>query len=119
MDKGNMKVKKPKSILLFRCLLNSFISNSKPAINMIYSSPIVENKSTALFFAKRLKPNGPITTPEMINPMIPGICSLRRNMGAKSIINKINEKIRTGFFNGNTNSCPKCAINSFILNVFN
>jgi hypothetical protein len=66
---------------------------------------MVEKRSTALFFSRKLKPKGPMITPEMISPIIPGILNFRNKIGAKSIINRINEKTRTGFDNGRVNSC--------------
>lgn len=39
----------------------------------MYKSPIVENKSTAEFLARMFNPCGPMITPEIISPMIPGI----------------------------------------------
>jgi len=67
---------------------------------MIYKSPMVENKSTAEFFARMFRPCGPMMTPEMINPMIPGMFNRFNKMGDSNMINRINEKIKTGFFNG-------------------
>jgi len=48
-----------------------------------------------------LRPKGPIITPDIINPIIPGILTLRRRIGDRSIINNINEKISTGLLSGN------------------
>ena len=76
------------------------MSSSKPAMNIIYSNPIVENKSIADVFSKTFNPCGPINTPEMINPMIPGILSFFNTIGDNRMINKINEKINIGFFRG-------------------
>ena len=64
---------------------------------MIYNSPIVENRSTAEFFSRILKPYGPIITPAIISPIIPGIFNLFSRIGDNRIINKISENISTGF----------------------
>jgi hypothetical protein len=70
---------------------------------MIYSNPIVEKRSTAELRARIFKPYGPITTPDIIKPIIPGIFSFLSRMGDSKIINNINEKIRIGFASGNSN----------------
>lgn len=44
-----------------------------------------------------LKPCGPMITPEIINPMIPGIFNLFNRIGANKIMNNISEKTNTGF----------------------
>lgn len=80
------------------------MSNSKPAINMMYNKPIVENNSTAEFLAKIFKPCGPIKVPETIKPIIPGILILRSRIGESKMIKSMVENIRTGFFNGKSNS---------------
>jgi len=84
-------------------------------MNIIYSNPIVENNSMALLFSKILKPKGPIITPEIINPIMPGMFILRKIIGAKSITKSISEKTKTGFVSGNSNSCAKSLKKSFIL----
>ncbi|MNS30236.1 hypothetical protein D3C72_622610 [compost metagenome] len=81
---------------------------------MIYKSPIVENKSTAEFFAKIFNPCGPIITPEIISPIIPGILIFLSKIGESRIIKSINEKINTGLLKGNSNSCNRCLKNSII-----
>jgi hypothetical protein len=95
-----IKVKKPNIKDLCLVFLNSFISSSKPAINIIYSKPIVENKSTAEFFSNQFKPWGPIIIPEIINPIIPGTFIGRNRMGDNKMINNTKEKIRTGLVKG-------------------
>jgi len=74
----------------------------------------VENKSTAEFFARIFNPCGPMITPEMISPIIPGIFSFLSKMGDRRIINKIKEKISTGLIRGKLNSCIKCSKSLFI-----
>ena len=74
-------------------------------MNMMYRSPMVEKRSIAELLANIFKPYGPITTPVIINPIIPGIFNFLSRMGDKRIINKINENISTGLSNGNSNSC--------------
>jgi len=67
----------------------------------MYNKPIVENKSTAEFFASMFKPGGPMITPDIISPIIPGIFSLLSKIGDSSMMNNTNEKTSTGFFSGN------------------
>jgi hypothetical protein len=86
-------------------------------MNMMYSNPIVEKRSTALFFSNIFNPWGPIINPEIINPIIPGIFSLRKTIGARSIIKSINEKTRTGLFRGNSNLDIKFSKRSSILSA--
>ena len=74
---------------------------------MIYNNPMVENKSTAEFFANKFKPCGPTKTPDRMRPIIPGIFNFLSNIGESKIINNTSEKTNTGFFNGNSNSCIK------------
>jgi hypothetical protein len=118
MAKGKIKVKNPNTRLLFLLDLNSFMSSSRPAMNMMYKRPIVENSSMAEFFSRILSPNGPITTPEIINPIIPGIFNFLSRMGDNRIIKRIKENISTGFSNGNSNSCPRCSKKSFMLLIY-
>jgi hypothetical protein len=66
----------------------------------MYNNPMVENKSTALFFSRMFNPNGPIITPEIISPIIPGILSFCNKIGANRMISRINAKTNTGFENG-------------------
>ena len=80
----------------------------------MYRSPIVEKRSTAEFFAKIFKPCGPIITPEIISPIIPGILIFLSKIGESRIIKSINEKINTGLLKGNSNSCNRCLKNSII-----
>jgi hypothetical protein len=102
---GIIKVNRPNRILLFLFFLNSPRSNSKPAINMIYRRPIVENKSTAEFLFIRNKPCGPMIVPEMIKPIIPGILNLLKIKGTRRMINNISEKIITELVKGVWNAC--------------
>jgi hypothetical protein len=107
MLKGKKNVKNPNKRLLFLLDLNSFKSNSRPAINIIYRSPIVEKRSIAEFCSRIFKLWGPIITPDMINPIIPGILNRLSSIGESRIINSINENINTGFVSGRENSCIK------------
>jgi hypothetical protein len=81
------------------------MSNSKPAINIMYKSPIVENSliepsdSIALIPIKP-KPCGPIITPEMIRPIIAGIFIFLNKMGDSKMIKSNREKTNTGFLSG-------------------
>ena len=68
---------------------------------------MVENSSTAEFFAKTFNPCGPIIVPETINPIMPGILIFLRRIGDKRMINRMVEKIRTGFLSGKSNSTSK------------
>lgn len=97
---GTVNVKNPNKMLLCRVFRNSFMSSSKPAINMMYNKPIVENRSTAEFFSNKFKPCGPIITPEMINPIIPGILIRLSRIGESKIIKRISAKMSTGLLNG-------------------
>jgi hypothetical protein len=97
---GRLNVKNPKSKLLFRLDLNSFKSSSNPAINIMYNNPIVENKSIALLFSKIFNPEGPIITPDIINPIIPGIFNFLRTIGESKIIERTSEKINIGLDKG-------------------
>ena len=45
-------------------------------------------------------PCGPIITPEIISPIIAGIFNFRNTIGDNKMINKMVEKIKTGFFKG-------------------
>ena len=77
----------------------------------MYKRPIVENKSTAEFFARILSPCGPMITPEIISPIIPGIFIFFSKIGDNRIMKSIKEKINTGLLSGNSNSCKKCLKN--------
>lgn len=68
---------------------------------------MVENKSIAEFFSRMFNPFGPITTPEIIKPIMPGMFSRLKRIGEKSIINSIRENTSTGFVKGNPNSCNR------------
>jgi len=46
------------------------------------------------------KPFGPIKTPEMISPIIPGILNLLKINGENRIMSSVSARIRTGFFKG-------------------
>jgi hypothetical protein len=81
------------------------MSNSKPAINMMYNKPMVAKifiapSDSISFSPMRLKPFGPTITPEMIKPIIAGILSFRKMIGESKMMNKMSEKIKTGFFKG-------------------
>jgi hypothetical protein len=58
---------------------------------------MVENKSMAEFFSSIFRPCGPMITPEIIRPIIPGIFSFFNKIGESKMISRINEKIRIGF----------------------
>ena len=51
----------------------------------------------AEFFSRIFSPYGPITTPAIISPMIPGIFNFLSRMGDNRMINKINENINGKF----------------------
>jgi hypothetical protein len=57
-------------------------------------------------------------TPEMINPIIPGIFIFFNKIGDNKIMKSINEKINTGLLSGNSNSCKKCLKNSIIVKFY-
>jgi hypothetical protein len=61
-----------------------------------------------------LNPYGPIITPAIIKPTIPGMLIFLSRMGDNKIMNKSNERINTGFCNGNSNSSKKCLKKSVI-----
>jgi hypothetical protein len=72
----------------------------------MYNNPIVENSLTEpsdsrSFSPIKLKPFGPIITPEMIKPMMEGILIFLSKIGDKRMMKSISEKIKTGFFKGN------------------
>ena len=99
---GIIKVKIPKDKLFVQYFLNWVKSNSSPAMNMMYKSPIVANNLTEpsgsmVFFPIRPKPIGPIKTPERIRPIIAGIFTFLKTIGESKIIKSISEKISTGF----------------------
>jgi hypothetical protein len=73
----------------------------------MYNKPINENNSIASLFAMMLKPNGPIMTPEIIKPIMPGILSFRRRTGERRMMNRITEKTRIKLLKGNLNSSIK------------
>jgi hypothetical protein len=103
---GIENVRNPNVKLLFLYFLNSFMSSSNPAINMIYSKPMVENNLTdpsdsSSFSPIKLNPFGPIITPEIIRPMIEGILIFLSRIGDNRMMKRISEKINTGFFKGN------------------
>jgi hypothetical protein len=66
----------------------------------MYNNPIVENKSIALLFSKIFNPEGPIITPDIINPIIPGIFNFLRTIGESKIIERTSEKINIGLDKG-------------------
>ncbi|EKD31427.1 MAG: hypothetical protein ACD_77C00333G0003 [uncultured bacterium] len=63
----------------------------------------MEKRSIALLFARKLNPKGPTTTPDKMSPIIPGILSLLKSIGARRIINSSKEKMSTGLLNGSSN----------------
>lgn len=65
---------------------------------------MVEKSSMASLLSKILNPWGPMMTPDMINPMTPGIFNLRNTKGDSRMINRITEKKRTGLEMGSSNS---------------
>ncbi len=81
----------------------------------MYRSPIVENKSTAEFFANKFSPCGPMITPEMIKPIIPGMFIFLSKIGDSKIMKSIREKINIGLLSGKSNSCIKFLKNSIIM----
>jgi hypothetical protein len=66
-------------------------------MNMIYSNPMVEKSLTAEFCSRKLMPCGPIITPEIMSPIIPGILSFLNNMGESNIMKRTSENTNTGF----------------------
>lgn len=80
--------------------LNSATSISILDRNMIYRSPTVPKRSILASRAIKLKPLGPMMIPAIISPISGGMDILFRRMGEKRIMNRINEKIMTGFCNG-------------------
>ena len=70
----------------------------------MYNKPTVPNRIMLLSLNIKLKPLGPISAPAIIKPIRWGIFNLLRISGANSIINRINEKINTGFFKGRVRS---------------
>ena len=65
---------------------------------------MVEKRSIAEFFSKMPNPYGPIKTPEIIKPMIPGIFIFFNNIGDNKMISNTNENISTGLCSGSSNS---------------
>jgi len=56
----------------------------------------------AEFFSKMLNPFGPIITPDIIKPIIPGILIRLSKIGESKMINKIRENTKTGLLKGNS-----------------
>jgi Kef-type K+ transport system membrane component KefB len=104
------KVRLPNTRLLFLFFLNSLMSSSRPAINIIYSRPMVEKRSMAAFFSIRLSPWGPTSKPESISPMMPGILSLFNKTGEIRMIARMIENTKTWLPNGLWNSCWSISI---------
>ena len=100
---GTMKVRIPKTILLFLFFLKSFKSISRPAINIMYNKPTVPNRTMLELLNNKLNPWGPTKTPAIINPIIPGNFSFFANKGAERIIISTRAKTSTGSFKGNSN----------------
>jgi hypothetical protein len=66
----------------------------------MYNNPIVPKRIILLSIARRLKPCGPTSIPEMIRPTIPGILNLLSTIGESKIMNNTIAKITTGLENG-------------------
>ena len=67
---------------------------------MIYNKPVFDNNSKLVVDSMMCKKLGPIITPEIIKPIIPGIRKRLNNNGEKRIIRSINARIKTEFFKG-------------------
>ncbi len=100
MTSGTINVRTPNIKLLCLFLENSRISSSKPAKNIIYKSPIVEKSVIADVFSIMFRACGPITTPEIIKPIMAGTFSLRKKIGENSITNSSTVKTKTGLPKG-------------------
>ena len=100
------KVKAPNTTLLDRFCLNSCMSISKPAKNMMYCKPTVPNKMILISRAIKFKPFGPIIAPAIIKPIRCGIRNLFKTIGANKMMNSIKENNNTGFLSGKVKSIP-------------
>lgn len=75
---------------------------------------MVENRLIAEFFSSQFNPWGPIITPDIISPIIPGTLIGRRIMGESKIIKSTSEKISTGFCRGASKAWEICSKVLFI-----
>ena len=66
----------------------------------MYKRPVLDNNSKLFVDSIICVACGPIKTPEIIKPIIPGILKRLNNSGENKIINKVSAKIKTGFFTG-------------------
>ena len=81
---------------------------------MIYKSPIVENNlmdpsDSIVFSPIKRRPFGPISIPEIINPIMEGILTFLRRIGESRIMKSNKEKTSTGFLIGMINAAKKCS----------
>jgi hypothetical protein len=60
----------------------------------------MDPSDSMVFSPIKLKPCGPMITPEIIKPIIEGILTFLKIMGESKIMKSNNEKTRTGFFIG-------------------
>src|SRR5688572_9195220 len=67
---------------------------------MIYNRPVFDNNSKLLVDSMMCRQLGPMSTPAMIKPMIPGILNLRNSSGANKMISKVRARMSTGFLTG-------------------
>ena len=107
--KGTAHVKKPNAKLRFRLSLNWLRSSSRPAVNMMYKMPIVENKLIAPELSMMPSACGPIATPHNISPMTCGMRNFCVKSGTINITPSITEKSATFFVNGSAKSSDKCS----------
>jgi hypothetical protein len=70
----------------------------------MYNSPTCPKRVKALVRSITPNPRGPIIAPAIISPIRWGIRNLLRTIGAKRIINRMMENIRTGLFSGSEKS---------------
>ena len=66
----------------------------------MYNKPVLDNSSKLLVDSMIWSEFGPIKTPAIIKPIIPGILNRLNKSGENKIINNVNARIRTGFFTG-------------------
>lgn len=97
---GIKKVSAPKTKLLFLLLLNSCISISSPARNIMYNNPVLESNSKLLVDSIMWNEWGPIIIPEMMSPIIPGTLKRLNKSGENKIMSSVMARISTGFFKG-------------------
>ena len=75
-------------------------SISKPARNMIYSSPTLPKSSNELSRSKMFRPCSPISMPASTIPMMCGMRSLPIMMGANRMISSTTKNISVGLVMG-------------------